>query len=1363
MDSTKKYVKVSPEQKANLISKLFYWWFLPFFKFGYKHDITIKDVYNTTQGDLSAALGDALQKNWEDEIRNHEDKKQKKPSLKNAILKTFWKSYSRSGIALGFQFVVIRMLQPIVLAEFINYFDSNQEAYIGWWLATGVIGMAFLNVIITHSCTLDTQRVGMRVRIAVCSLIYRKLLKLSHNSLGQTASGQLVNLLSNDVQRFDLAAQFIHYAWIMPLTAGISFYILYRYVGIIAAVTGMVFITLESLPLQGSFSKWQGKLRYKIALKTDKRVKLMSEITSGIQVIKMYAWEKPFEKVVELSRKYEIDIITTTSYCYGVLSAMGIFTERMILYITVITFVLVGQRLTGDVVFSLAQLFNTVQLIMAIFFPRALSFYSEAKVSITRLEDFLLLDENEKIPEPEKISNPDELGEIQLTNISASWASKPIAPTLMDLNLHIQPGTLCCVVGNVGCGKSSLLQLLLRELPASRGQMKINGKISYASQEPWLFVSNVKENILFGKPFLKNRYHDVVKVCSLERDFKQFPFGDRSLVGERGTSLSGGQRARINLARAVYTEADIYLFDDPLSAVDTKVARHLFDECISKYLYGKTRILVTHQLQFMKKADLIIIINNGQIEKIAKFNELSENDLNALQQEPEADDKEKEKVPETGDKIRKNSTVPHFQSMSSLASSVFSDDPNEEDELIEKGAISNATYVEYWKSGGGVLFLFFTIFIFLVAQMITNASDLWLTHWTNNEAKRYHLSDSLHNATSNKTLERPLLMSTGLSDEMSTSATLLTDSTPSADSSLLSLSQKRYLTDLIRNATLEELNDIPSTEYYIYVYTGIILASVVFLTWRSFLYYQICMTASKVLHNKMFNNVLQAPMRFFDTNPSGRILNRFSKDMGAVDELLPRCQIDAIQIFMVMIGILAMVFIVTPWMIIPAVILAPLYYFFRVVYLTSAQSLKRLEGVSRAPVFSHISASLYGITTIRASNAEKMITTEFDILQDQHTSTWYLFIVSSTAFGFYLDVMSCFFLAIVTYQFLLFRTENTLSANVGLVISQSLILTGMVQYGVRQSAEVASNMISVERVLQYTKLDKEGPFETLPGKKPPRNWPEKGRIIFKNTYLKYAPELPPVLKDLNIEVNSGEKIGIVGRTGAGKSTLIASLFRLAPIEGTISIDDVDTAEIGLNDLRLNISIIPQEPILFSASLRYNLDPFEKHGDEVLWKALEDVELKGAISDLNQVVSEGGSNFSAGQRQLICLARAIIRNNKVLVMDEATANVDPQTDGLIQKTIRERFQDCTVLTIAHRLNTIMDSDRVLVMDAGQAMEFDHPYQLLQNPEGYFSKMVQETGPAMAELLSNVAKNDYIKKKGPLTSEVPQNLAIEDNKD
>ncbi|XP_057665399.1 ATP-binding cassette sub-family C member 4-like isoform X1 [Diorhabda carinulata] len=1348
MDFSKRYVKVSPEENANILSRLFFCWFLPFLKYGYKHQIELQDIYNTVPSDLSTQLTNSLQRNWEEEIEISRKRNNKKPSLKKAVFKTFWKTYLFPGIGIFTQCVVIRMIQPLILAEFISFFDTKDQDYLGWIWGSTLILISFINLITTHNSFFWAQRLGMRVRIAMGSLIYRKLLKLSHKSLGDTPAGHVVNLLSNDVQRFDSAAANLHYLWIMPINTLVGLVILYQYVGAAAALTGMVFVTLISLPLPGTISRWQGKLRYKIAVRTDKRVKLMNEITSGIQVIKMYSWEKPFEKVVKLSRQLEVDVISKTAYCYGILSAMSVFTERLVLYVTLITFVSIGQRLTSNVAFSSAQLFNSIQAIMAISFPNALSSYSEAKVSLKRLEEFLTLDENTEQAIRNKETDTQQLGEIKLKSVTANWNPKNIVPTLINVDLHIKPGTLCCVIGNLGSGKSSLLQLLLKELSPSKGEISVSGKTAYASQEPWLFVSNIRNNILFGKPYDNERYRKVINACCLERDFEQFPHSDKNLVGEKGMGLSGGQRARVNLARAVYTEADIYLLDDPLSAVDTKVGRHLFEECILKYLAGKTRILVTHQLQFIKQADLVVIISNGKIEHVGKFCDLSEDYLDTLQHNSNNDNMTKEEniIEHKDIKSGYRTDKIDLQSSISLAHSAQLDDPEESEELIKKGDISNSTYFEYWKSGAGIVFLNFTCLMFILAQVITNASDLWLTHWTNIESRRYKfptsnqtpkISDAEH--VSNWTND-PHMFSTPLTiiSDTQSEATVLTNQV--FNKTVTALSDLENSTSKV-NIITDDSNNAGDRDYYIWIYTILIAGSVIFLTFRSFLYYRICMNASKVLHNKMFSCILKAPIRFFDINPSGRILNRFTKDMGCVDELLPRCQMDAIQILVVMVGILIMVFIVSPLMLIPVILLAPIYYIWRTIYMATAQSLKRHEGAAKAPVFSHISASMHGITTIRASKAQEMVIKEFDTLQDQHTSTWLSFLVSSATFGFYLDLISWTFLVIVTFQFVIFKSEDTLSGSVGLVISQCLILTGMVQYGVFMTAQVAGNMISVERILQYTKLEKEGPFESLATKKPPRDWPSNGNIMFKNIYLRYSHELQPVLKNVNIDIRSREKIGIVGRTGAGKSSLIASLFRLAPIDGIISIDDIDTAEIGLDDLRSKISIIPQEPILFSASVRYNLDPFESHSDEVLWEALENVELRTVITDLNQNISEGGSNFSVGQRQLICLARAIVRNNKILVMDEATANVDPGTDVLIQKTIREKFKNCTVITIAHRLNTVMDSDKVLVMDAGEAVEFDHPHILLQNQDGYFNKMVREMGPEMETMLRSIAKTNY----------------------
>ncbi|KAL4709179.1 hypothetical protein ACJJTC_008107, partial [Scirpophaga incertulas] len=447
------------------------------------------------------------------------------------------------------------------------------------------------------------------------------------------------------------------------------------------------------------------------------------------------------------------------------------------------------------------------------------------------------------------------------------------------------------------------------------------------------------------------------------------------------------------------------------------------------------------------------------------------------------------------------------------------------------------------------------------------------------------------------------------------------------------------------------------TSQYLYVYSALIVCCIFFITARAFIFFKVCMTSSRNLHNDMFHSMLRGVMRFFDTNSSGRILNRFSKDIGALDELLPRFLLECIQIYLVMFSILTLNAAALVWTLLPTTIILLLFYTILQIYLKSAQSIKRLEGTTRSPVFSHMSATLNGISTIRSSGAQQRLIKEFDRFQDIHTSTWSSYLASGVTLGFWLDFICVLYLAIVIIAFLVIDSKTIFSGNVGLAISQTLILTGMLQFGVRQTAEVISQMTSVERILQYTHIERESNWDKGQ-RETPKGWPWRGRIEFRNCYMKYSPEDLPVLKNLNLVLESGWKVGIVGRTGAGKSSLISSLFRLAIVEGEVLIDEINTAHLALQELRSKISIIPQEPVLFSATVRYNLDPFNNYDDDQLWKALEAVDLKTAVPALDFKVSEGGSNFSLGQRQLVCLARAILRGNRILVLDEATANVDP---------------------------------------------------------------------------------------------------------
>ncbi|XP_044598198.1 probable multidrug resistance-associated protein lethal(2)03659 [Cotesia glomerata] len=617
-------------------------------------------------------------------------------------------------------------------------------------------------------------------------------------------------------------------------------------------------------------------------------------------------------------------------------------------------------------------------------------------------------------------------------------------------------------------------------------------------------------------------------------------------------------------------------------------------------------------------------------------------------------------------------------------------EPAEVEEFRSRGSIGGHVYSSYYKAGGNCCILFIIMLLFVFSQLAASGSDFFIAFWVNLEQ--------------------------GYSNNFSFSK-------------LLSMSNQTTYS--------EDDRDI-----CIYIFAGLTVLTVVMTLIRSFAFFELCVTASKRLHDKMFRSISRATMRFFNTNPSGRILNRFSKDIGAIDELLPMAMIDCIQITLSLVGIIVVICVTNVWLIFPTFLICATFYGLRVVYVSTSRSVKRLEGITRSPVFSHLSATLQGLSTIRSFNAEEILIKEFDNHQDLHSSAWYIYIASSRAFGFWLDLVCLVYIICVTMSFLLLSDDKNnvyRGGDVGLAITQSIALTGMFQWGMRQSTEVENQMTSVERILEYTNIEREPALESLPSKKPKDDWPTRGQIEFKKVYLSYLPLEPPVLKNLNFTIEPREKIGIVGRTGAGKTSMISALFRLADIEGNIEIDAVDIGEIGLHDFRSKISIIPQEPFLFSGSLRKNLDPFEQYSDHILWSALEDVELKEM--GLDEHINEGGSNLSVGQRQLVCLARAIVRNNKILVLDEATANVDPRTDEFIQKAIKRKFADCTVLTIAHRLNTVMDSDKILVMDAGSVVEFDHPYILLQNENGKLSNLIQETGTLMIEALKNVAKQNY----------------------
>nr|XP_045001464.1 ATP-binding cassette sub-family C member 4 [Jaculus jaculus] len=1291
-------LKPNPLADANLCSRVLFWWLNPLFKVGHKRRLEEDDMYSVLPQDRSKHLGEELQAYWDKEVLRAQ-KDARKPSLTKAIIKCYWRSYVILGI-----FTLIeegaKVVQPLFLGKIISYFENydptdSAALHTAYGYATVLAVCTLILAILHHLYFYHVQCAGMRLRVAMCHMIYRKALRLSNMAMGKTTTGQIVNLLSNDVNKFDQVTVFLHFLWAGPLQAIAVTALLWMEIGI-SCLAGMA-VLIILLPLQSCIGKLFSSLRSKTAAFTDARIRTMNEVITGIRIIKMYAWEKSFADLITGLRKKEIDKILKSSYLRGMNLASFFIANKVILFVTFTTYVLLGHIITASRVFVAMTLYGAVRLTVTLFFPSAIEKVSEAIVSIQRIKTFLLLDE---IPLRKTHAPPDDKAIVHVQDLTAFWDKTLETPTLRGLSFTARPGELLAVVGPVGAGKSSLLSAVLGELPPTTGLVSVHGRVAYVSQQPWVFSGTVRSNILFGKKYEKERYEKVIKACALKKDLQLLEDGDLTVIGDRGATLSGGQKARVNLARAVYQDADIYLLDDPLSAVDAEVGKHLFQLCICQTLHDKVTILVTHQLQFLKAASHILILKDGEVVQKGTYTEFLKSgvDFGSLLKK---ENEEAEPSPAPGTPTLRTRTFSESSIWSQQSSRPSLKDGVPEGQDIEnvqvtqseesrsEGKVGLKAYKNYFTAGASWFTIIFLFLLNMAAQVFYVLQDWWLSYWANKQSALNVTVNGAGNIT--KTLD---------------------------------------------------LN------WYLGIYAGLTVATVLFGIARSLLVFYVLVNASQTLHNKMFESILKAPVLFFDRNPIGRILNRFSKDIGHMDDLLPLTFLDFIQTLLLVVSVIAVAAAVIPWIMIPLLPLFIVFLVLRRYFLETSRDVKRLESTTRSPVFSHLSSSLQGLWTIRAYKAEERCQELFDAHQDLHSEAWFLFLTTSRWFAVRLDAICAIFVIVIAFGSLILA--KTLDAGqVGLSLSYALTLMGMFQWSVRQSAEVENMMISVERVIEYTDLEKEAPWEYQ--KRPPPGWPHDGVIVFDNVNFTYSLDGPLVLKHLTAFIKSREKVGIVGRTGAGKSSLISALFRLSEPEGKIWIDKILTSEIGLHDLRKKMSIIPQEPVLFTGTMRKNLDPFNEHTDEELWNALKEVQLKEAIEDLpgkmDTELAESGSNFSVGQRQLVCLARAILKKNRILIIDEATANVDPRTDELIQKKIREKFAQCTVLTIAHRLNTIIDSDKIMVLDSGRLKEYDEPYVLLQNTESLFYKMVQQLGKGEATALTETAKEMYFKRNYP----------------
>ncbi|EDV26685.1 uncharacterized protein TRIADDRAFT_22415, partial [Trichoplax adhaerens] len=1238
-------------------------WLNPLFKIVKTRQLRQSDLFDVLHADKCQKQVDAFNQIWSAAVGK--SSQNEKPDLLLCLLKHYGVTYMLLGIIFCLH-ITCTIIQPFFVGWLISYFAVDSEMTIkeACLYAAG-LSLVSMSISLTKQCySFMSYRLGIQTTIFLSAAIFQKTLKLNSHAMSKTSTGHIVNLLANDALHMKDTFQFLHMLWIGPLLVITMCILLWQQIGI-ASLAGL-FVLVAMIAQQSAFLKLLMKFRRKYLKFADQRVRIMNEIIASMRMIKMYAWEVPFAKRIKQLRRDEVDRMYTGFKFYSVNAASFLLLNTITSFTTITVYVLLGNTITAAKVFTVYAMLNSLQIALSIGIPEAVRAITDARVSFGRIEKHLMLEEFSQNHQENIVSEND--SRIVIDGISAKWGD---GFGLNDISITVPKGKLYSIVGPVGCGKTSVIMTLLGELPYKSGKLSITGRMAYAPQQPWIFSGTIKENILFGSTFDEDKYHKIIEACALVKDLQQLPNGDETYVGERGMRLSGGQKARVSLARAVYLDADIYIMDDPLSAVDIEVARHLYDKCICGLLKDRTRILVTHQIQLLSKADQIIILENGSIHQSGLLSELIQNGVNFTKLLHVED------TENLDEEISKNE-------LDSKKDSAL------QDEQRDEGKISYKTYLLFLSSGNGISFFIFLLFVSVASQTLTVITDWWLSRWSDNFT------------------------------------------TMIANGSNTSILNEKSIFGLTNGTT-------------IIIYSCLLIGSWILTSARCILCIKLVMDSARSFHHRMLKSILEAPIYFFDTNPVGRVLNRFSKDLSSIDGELPFTTLQVIQVILKCNPVIGVILVFNPWVLIPAVVLVISFIFIRSYYLSLSREVTRLAAVASSPIYSHISTTLHGLTTIRALKSEELFMKQFISYQDNHTKAAIVRIALLRWNAFHVDILSSFYLTCVAFAGIL--AANTVSAGgIGLSLSYTILLLGNFQWLIRQSAELENQMTSVERIKEYSEISPED--EALKAKLP-KNWPVHGRILFKNLSFRHHESLPYVLHNINCAIEAGEKIGVVGRTGAGKSSLVASLFRMADLSGNIEIDDISITSVNVSSLRSKISVIPQDPSLFVGTLRDNLDPFGEYDDIKLWNTLEEVQLSSYIRQLpgklDSNVSEAGSNFSIGQRQLLCLGRAILRKNKILVVDEATANVDFNTDEFIQKSIKTKFQHSTVITIAHRLNTVIECDRIMLFRDGRLVEFDHPFALLQNMNSEFAKMVMSIGTTEFTRLMGVAMKNRIRSK------------------
>uniref|UniRef100_A0A3B5AC39 ATP-binding cassette sub-family C member 5 n=1 Tax=Stegastes partitus TaxID=144197 RepID=A0A3B5AC39_9TELE len=1264
-----------PLDEAGFFSFTTFAWMTPMMWAMFKNKLDMS-TFNLSPLDSAKTGEERLHRLWDEEVAK---KGLEKASLVRVVLR-FQRTRLLVSVIAGILAMVAVFMGPAVLVyEILNYIDDPENSTVihGVGLSLALFTTEFLKAFLISLLWALNLRTAVRLKGAFSSMGFQKIISLRVQS--GISMGEMINVLTSDGHRLFEAVLFGSFVLSTPVLFIVC--VIYAchilgYTALTGVCTYIIFV-----PVQFFLAKLINRFRWKAMRLTDSRVRTMNEILNSIKLIKMYAWEDSFEKKIAGLRKNERKHIRTVSYIQNINTSITSIIPTLATVLTFVVHTLFRLPLNTSDAFTTIAIFNSMRFCLALM-PLCVKSLAEAALSLARLRKILLIQNPELYLMQKKDSN----SAIVMKSATLSW-TKPeqkedglpengkteTLPTLRNISFTLPKGNLLGVCGNVGSGKSSLISSILEQMHLLQGSVAADGTFAYVSQQAWIFHGTVQENILMGEPLDQAKYDRVVDVCSLRADLKILPYGDQTEIGERGLNLSGGQKQRISLARAVYSNKDIFLLDDPLSAVDAHVGKHIFEECIKKELQGKSIILVTHQLQYLEFCDDILVLEDGEILEAGNHEDLMTakgryaqlinnyqlEQSKVREEEVSTQDADQSKDEEHRQRADSGIVNPAVKESNQLVSQ----------ESSTEGAVSWRVYHQYCKAAGGYIVTLLTILTIVLMIGSTAFSNWWLSNWL------------------------------GQGDGSSTNET----------------------------SNQGDISQNPDLEFYQLIYGVMIIVTVLLAVVKCFFYTAVTLNAACKFHNTMFKKIIASPMSFFDTTPTGRILNRFSKDQEEVDTVLPLHMDPFLQFCLLVTFTIIIISAVFPAMLAAVVVIGVLFSLILFVFQRSIRQMKKMENISRSPCISLTTSTLQGLSTIHAYNIRDSLIKQFTSLNDINSNHYLLFHCGTRWLSFWLDFMAATMTLMVALFVVLSSNEVISPALKGLAMSYTIQLTGMLQYVVRQATEVEARFNSVERLQEYITGCKSEAPRHIKEAQIPEDWPKSGVITFQNYKMRYRENTPIVLNGLDFFIRAGEKLGIVGRTGSGKSSLGVALFRLVePAGGTILIDGVDIMTIGLQDLRSKLSIIPQDPVLFIGTVRYNLDPFNTYTDEEIWTALEKTYMKDTISRLEgrlqAEVYENGENFSVGERQLMCMARALLRNSKIILLDEATASIDAETDALIQNTIKDAFSDCTMLTIAHRINTVVQADRILVMDKGEVAEFDHPDVLKLRPDSLFSSLL-----------------------------------------